>query len=392
MQNQKDFLVKTINSKKIVWFKCSNKYIQMEKPAFMVFNKLQEGESISSITNWASEMYGIPISAAHRFAKEIQHAINTNRKPADSETPETIETFSENKPESIYSKKYYHFGSTDFCFHYSNAQLERMIHPLLTYQEVKNPVEVRHLFQLVQQKDTFFIKIDGKIIGHWNCRDEHLIKGKVFMELLNKGYKKDDKDWMVVMHASALCDGQNSILFQGKSGSGKSTLAAILMAGGYQLVADDFVPIEVLSGEAFHLPVALSIKKKALSHLSSLFPEFLKAKESNYPDHNKTDCYLSPHSPTEIVRPSFPVRAIVFVRFNNDVEFQMNEISPSKAFQIIVTESWLSPIYENVEHFLDWFASMPFYELVYSNNNKMVAAVKKLFLLSSTQHPKFISE
>ncbi|MFC2132918.1 hypothetical protein ACFLRG_03870 [Bacteroidota bacterium] len=45
----------------------------------------------------------------------------------------------------------------------------------------------------------------------------------------------------------------------------------------------------------------------------------------------------------------------------------------------MITESWLSPRYENAERFLDWAISMPYYQLKYSDNQQMIAAITNLF-------------
>ena len=62
---------------------------------------------------------------------------------------------------------------------------------------------------------------------------------------------------------------------------------------------------------------------------------------------------------------------------NSDLKF--DEIAKIEAFKQLVPDSWLSPIKENSQIFLDWFASLNCYQITYSENKKMIATVAKIF-------------
>jgi len=57
----------------------------------------------------------------------------------------------------------------------------------------------------------------------------------------------------------------------------------------------------------------------------------------------------------------------------------IKKIDNIAAFEQLVPDSWLSPIPENATTFLDWFANLPCYQLTYSNNQKMIDTVSKIF-------------
>ena len=57
----------------------------------------------------------------------------------------------------------------------------------------------------------------------------------------------------------------------------------------------------------------------------------------------------------------------------------MEQLPKDVAFQKLVPDSWISPLPENASRFLDWFTEMPCYQLTYSDNEKMVKTVEKLF-------------
>ena len=108
-------------------------------------------------------------------------------------------------------------------------------------------------------------------IGHWNKRDTHLFEGKLSMQLLIDIYKKPETDWMGVFHASAISNGKESILLLGDSGNGKSTSLALLIANGFNCLADDFVPIDK-NKNIYTYPAAISVKKNSVPTLIPFYP------------------------------------------------------------------------------------------------------------------------
>ena len=184
---------------------------------------------------------------------------------------------------------------------------------------------------------------------------------------------------MGVFHASVISSQNKSILFLGDSGSGKSTACAILMAAGFNLVADDFVPVDALTGCAYPFPAALSVKKSALDPLLRFFPDLAHADEFAYPAMDKTVRYLPPELQSAGPAGGYLCRALVFVSYKEQSGMVLEKLSKDIAFQKLVPDSWISPVKENAERFLDWFLSLPCYRLTYSDHEKMVAEIQKLF-------------
>ncbi len=352
----------------------------MEEPAYEVFNQLEKAVPADVIAKWCSQTYGLTIPESHKFVVEIQHFINSNTKPAKLEKPLT-HLGADQIPAGgkIFSIKYYHFAGSDFCFQFSHQKIERMIHPLVAHLQVKHTGLACHQFQLFRLVDSLYLRTNEKLIGQCSLSEEHFFKGKVYLELLNKAYQKEEKDWMAVMHGSAISDGKHSIIFTGDSGKGKSTILAVLLANGFKFMADDFVPVEAVTGAAYQFPTAISVKKGAVEILQAVFPELLEAEEFYFQEFDKTVRYLSPHFSREFSPQSLPVKAIVFVNFEPGAELEISRKPKTEAIQNLITESWLSPRYENAERFLDWAVSMPYFQLKYSDNQQMIAAITKLF-------------
>ena len=199
------------------------------------------------------------------------------------------------------------------------------------------------------------------------------------MELVNRIYRKKETDWMGVFHASAISFQNRSIMFAGDSGSGKSTICALLMAAGFNLVADDFVPVEGLSRRVYPFPAALSVKKSALTTLQQLFPGLAQADEFSYPAVDKTVRYLSPEVQSGNIQAEYLCKALVFVRYKEFSGMTLEKLPNDIAFQKLVPDSWISPLEENAVRFLDWFLDLPCYHLTYSDTKEMIIAIRKIF-------------
>lgn len=377
MNTNKDFIIRTIGTQKTVWFKNSNRYVQMKDSAFAIFDQLQKGESYDAVVGFLVSNYKLPIAEARRFINEIQEFINEEFSKKRNSLTEEIHPQAVIPPK-VYSEITYQFENKKFLFKYGDETTEQIIHPIFAHLKVISRASPDNHLDLFTAYNKLHLVSDGAFIGQWDNHDDHLFKGKVFMELLNKGHSKQEKDWMTVLHASAVGNGKNSLLFAGDSGSGKSTLSAILMANGFNILADDFVPIIASSAEVMQFPAAISIKKQAFKVISSIYPELLKAKEFHYKKLNKTVRYLPVQKSEHKVLSCLPVKALVFVRYKHQSGIQLNKIPREQAFRRLVPDSWVSPLAENAERFLDWFASLACYELIYSDNDKVVSTIKTL--------------
>ena len=372
-----DYLVKEVEGKRWLWFKNTNNYLQLEEGVFQVFEQLQKGKSIEEVEIWCENNFQLSEDDAKDAVEDIRsltaEQMNGDPKPhddgsLDSEIP---------VPNHFFSSKTYRFNGIYFSFSYGDAKIETMFHPLFAHLEANEAKVNSHDLKLFFSDDVYILNLDGQFIGSWMKKEDHVFKGQVFMALLNHAYAKSEKDWLGVLHASAVGDDESSVLFLGDSGNGKSTASAIVLASGLSLVADDFVPIDT-RGQVLAFPAAISVKKQALEFLSKRFPELLNAKEYELKAMNKTVRYLAPKIITN--KPSRKVKALVFIQFTKEVDFELTEMDKHKAFQHLVVDAWLSPEEENARFFLDWIADLPSYRLRYSNNEKMIAAVNKLLV------------
>ncbi|MFN3619238.1 HprK-related kinase A [Sphingorhabdus sp.] len=68
----------------------------------------------------------------------------------------------------------------------------------------------------------------------------------------------------LLLHASAVEKDGRALIMTGESGSGKSTLSAILGHAGWRFMGDEFVLLDLVTGEAVPFPRLISLKNEAI--------------------------------------------------------------------------------------------------------------------------------
>lgn len=368
------YLVKDLGQIKWLWFDKTNTYLQMDNGIYQVFEKISKKESAEDIISWCVQTFNLSKIEAQDAVNEILKLIENQEDYQKNEKTIATENVILTKKD-YYGSKYYSFHSSVFSFHFGDANIENIFHPLFAHLEIASSEKTDKDFFLIFQRGNYLLKVQDKIVGIWPKDEEHLFKGRVFMEFLNYVYSKNEKEWLGVLHASAIGNEENCVLFLGDSGSGKSTASAIAMASGLSLIADDFVPVDI-NGKVLTFPAAISVKKKALSYLSVGFPELLKAKEYELKFMNKTVRYLSPKTLTNNLPKA--IKALIFIKYTKEVEFSIEKLDINLAFQYLVVDAWLSPEEENARFFMDWISQLPAYRLYYSNNEKMLESVNNI--------------
>ena len=369
----KQIITKKLEDKEIVWFQEANRYLLVEQTAANIITDLYYKEDPKSIATKLNNKIDIPIDVALEFIQKIKN---------DIVIPNTIghkveETnLSYKIPEKFSFEKFYLINSKMFKVFFSNEFELSLIHPKIAHLEVKQHSIIDFTFQVFNYSKKTFLILDSKLIGSWSVEDIHYFQGKFSMKIIECIYEKEEKDWMGVFHASALNYNKNTLLILGDSGNGKSTSLALLQAQGFQCIADDFVPIDV-SKKIHTFPAGISIKKNSLPVLLDYYPELKNSAEYHYSRLNKTVRYLPPKNIN--YHEKNLCKALVFIKYDSKTDFEISKISSLEAFEKLVPDSWISPIPKNATTFLEWFEKLPCYQLTYSNNKKMYAAVKDIF-------------
>lgn len=366
----------SLKEKKILWLSDVNKYLLVIPPNDKIIELLFTGKNEKSIVKYCVDKLSFSSSEAIQTIEVIKR--NLNNIASDNSTGSVLNQQDIALP-SFKCKKYYRINQIVFFIEYETPEIEYLVHPKFAHLEIPKNVEAKHHFQLFFFNSEIVLFVNGKTIGSWKKELEHFMTGKVSMEILQKIYGNEENDWMAVFHAAGISNGKESILFLGDSGNGKSTLSAILLASGYDVLADDFLPIESKTLEICSFPAAISVKKQAIDLLTPNFPELKNANEYSYPLFNKKVRYLSNPKSTAGEPKKVPCKALVFVKYEAGSKIKFKPLAQEIAFQKLVPDSWISPKKKNALQFLNWFKKLPTYELSYSDNDAMIKTIKNIF-------------
>lgn len=73
----------------------------------------------------------------------------------------------------------------------------------------------------------------------------------------------------LLLHASAVEKDGKALIMTGESGSGKSTLSALLGNRGWRFMGDEFVLLDLVTGEAVPFPRLISLKNSAIGAMQA---------------------------------------------------------------------------------------------------------------------------
>ena len=368
-------LYKVIEDKTITWFENTNEYVVLENTTADILKRLSKGISVEIIANALSKKIEVPLEKAEDFIinlkKNLYEPNNNAKKTAINDDREI------KKPVSYQFVTFYKINEVTFKISYFTEKEKSLIHPKFDHLVIDAAESFDNEFEVFIDNNFIFLYVDKDYIGSWNHIDVHYFQGKFSMELIQKIHQKKEEEWLGVFHASAISNGEKSMLFLGDSGNGKSTSLALLQANGFTCLADDFVPMDAKKQEVYSFPASISIKQNSLKTLMPIYPELATSTEYNFTRLNKVVRYLKPNNANFFAH--LPCNDLVFIKYEKDAKLTCKKISKIDAFQQLIPDSWLSPKKENAQIFLDWFGGLNCYQLTYSNNEEMIKTVSNIF-------------
>ena len=377
MKYTEPYEINSLATKSIAWFRTSNTYVLLHPQTVDLIHQINKGLSRRALLLWSATHLNLSSSQASKLMVSVIDLLEQLSQPKNTQA---LAHSIVQSPKEFKTVRYYQLNTKIIKASFQTEALEFLIHPKLAHISVA-PTQENHHFEVYHDKQHIFLKVDGQFIEQWPASEVHYFQGKFSMKMIEQLYELDESEWMGVFHATAMSNGTSTLLFAGDSGSGKSTLAALLLAKGYQLWADDFVPVSVTPPLTYHFPAAISIKEKAVPILKSLFPDLEKAHLFHLKELNKHVRYLPAPELAKGTTPSLPCKAIVFIKYKASATHQLEKMTQEDAFQRLIPDSWLSPEPENAHQFMQWFAQMPCYQLTYSDTELMYQTVHELFNL-----------
>ncbi len=354
----------------IVWLKKSNKYLVLNTNTLGLIKKKSSLSSKDFLT-LITESLHVDVSIANKINKDISELL---LETEELDLKQNIKLSDPIKPCQLIN--YYSFNNTIIKVGFDSEETKSLIHQKYRHLAINHVNSYDVEYAIFNSGDTLFIYKNNQIVGSWDSTQLHEFQGKFSMELICSFYNKTEHDWMGVFHASTISKNNRSIMFTGDSGNGKSTLVSILMANGYNVIADDFSPVLRTDFKTYCFPSAISIKEKSYNLIEQLYPE-LKSFNEYYINELKGNVkYLPPISKETSANCS----SVIWVKYAEGTESSLKKVSIQDALKKILPDAWISNKEVNANAFLKWIEKTTFYELNYSDNNQLIDIINSCFL------------
>jgi hypothetical protein len=353
----------------IVWLKESNKYIVLNSTILALIKKKSSFSSKDFLT-LITESLNVTSSVAKRINKDISELLTETKKvqlKTSTKHPDIV------KPCKLI--QYYSFNNIIIKVGFDTEETKSLIHQKYSHLVIDKGNIYDVEYKIFNSDNTLFILKNNQLVGSWDSDQLHEFQGKFSMELMCSFYNKTEHDWMGVFHASTISKNNHSIMFTGDSGNGKSTLVSILMANGYNVIADDFSPVLRSDLKTYCFPSAISVKEKSFDLIEQLHPKLKSSNEYYINELKGTVKYLPPKSKETSANCS----SVVWVQYSETTENSMKKISTQEALKKFLSDAWISNKEVNAKAFLKWIKKTAFYELNYADNAKLISIINNYF-------------
>jgi len=358
----------------ILWFDYSNKYIVVNKDVMSLLNMYLESSNESDFLKRTNKQAQYSQLKSKEYYIELSEllqecSITTEKKP---------KTCLEFIPLQKKITVYYKINDFVIQINYSSENVKALIHPQFAHFQNEEKSEITIEFDVYLKNNELILYKQNTFCSSFPKENYHLLQGKFAIEILCLLTNKHENDWLGTFHASTIGNTKESIMLIGESGKGKSTLSAILMANGFDLIADDFTPVLAESQNVYRYPSAISIKQGSYNVLKTIIPE-IKDLPINNSNGIKGNIRYIPSTIKFNPHKEYPCHKIICVNYQENSQTELTEISIDNVLNILIPDSWISPEPKNVECFLTWLETCTFHKLTYSDADEVVQKFKTIF-------------
>ena len=229
---------------------------------------------------------------------------------------------------------------------------------------------------VVADGDGFAIVRDGAVVERAAARAglAPQIKSAAIVAALNaQGFR-------LFLHAAMLRLGDAAVLLPAAPGSGKTCLSAALARAGFAYHSDEVTLLEGSALRARGVPVALTVKEPAWPVLRSRYPEI-----DRLTVHHRIDGKVCKYLPPPVDRGdpdldrSWPVRALVFPRFDPAAKTGLEPLGRLEALQRLLAECLAIPAGLDarlVEDLAQWIEGVEAFALPFSDLDSAIDAIR----------------
>ncbi|MFT7049615.1 MAG: hypothetical protein ACJAZK_000202 [Psychroserpens sp.] len=366
--------VRHINDTFLLWFKASNRYVIVSNSIWRLI-----GIYIKQDTrNLFVDQLKISLQLEDSKCQDLFDEISSFLIDSNAHTQKKTEPLNRIIIPKVNCVTCYKFNTTVIQVNFETPLIQSIIHPQIAHHQTPVISTNFREFHIFKNQNHLYLFRNNTYIDHYKTTDLHLLQGRFALELTNTIHKTIIDNWVATFHASTIANGKESIMIIGDSGNGKSTLSALLMASGFDVLADDFTPMyEDMS--LYRYPSAISIKKGAFSLLESKIPGFNSLKTHTNGPKKVNLKYVPQNQSSDHKTSNFQCKTIVYVKFDENKRSELIPISVENILQTLIPDSWISPNEKHALKFMNWLSEITCYELSYSNNDFAIRKFNELF-------------
>lgn len=360
-----------INESIILWFKGSNKYLVLDTKTNALIDCFLESKDYNSFHKIINTRDTFSKEVSRVFFSEIETLLTSVHTTEAIEESELFKnSISVLDLDKTYIAIFYNFNDKIIKVCYESSIEQGLIHPQFSYLEIEEPEsKPDSVFYINSINNRLNLFKNNSLLGSYKKTDYHLLQGKFAIELSFELTQTTESDWLATFHASAISNNSEAIMLIGESGKGKSTLSTILMDHGYNLISDDFTPMLSKSQHIYPYPSAISIKKNAFDLIDSLSE---RIQYNTFQSPNSRKGVLKYVTPINFVKTPLPCSKIVLVNYEKDSEVSLDTLKIEEALNVLIPDSWISPLPEHAKRFMNWLDSCHFYKLTYCDTEAAI--------------------
>lgn len=364
------YLVKKLDNAHVVWFEASNQWVKFDEPQWLIFSFYVKGTELNEAANKFAKKYSTSQSEAAQLVGSFYKSLGKLFNPDFSIPDFCVDSnFVKSYQPLRTRKRYYSFKNKAFSIVYGSPSLEKYIHlPIKNLETEEGPTGQK--FEVFVHNSKYVLKVGEQNAKFFAAQDSGQLKRLLYIEMANFFYEKNASDWLAFIHGSAVLKNDEVLILTSEGGSGKSTMAGLLLKHGFELFSDDFIPVDSASPKVFPFPASLCVKNDAISMLKEQGFTLFEPAKSNL-------AYVVQHRGSEPTKPCKKLK-VVFIKYNSNVDFQLNPISTLEALYHFFQEGWVGNDLKRARKFISWFSKLEFYRLEFSNNGKAIHALTDL--------------
>lgn len=290
------------------------------------------------------------------------------------------ETFPEPRSgvHSFAAQRRYRMLDTVFRLRFSDAALVACAQLAFAHLAVDEQCPFDVSLDVQQDAAGYFLRLDERPIA-W-CKTRQELTPLLHGQLVADAYER--AECLIALHAAAVSNGDECLVFPALSGSGKSTLTAALLAAGFKYCTDELVLVQAHTHRVQTIAAGIGIKPGSWEVLRAFHPRI-----SELDTHLRLDGqsvrYLLPEKQQLFADGArhHPVRALVFPVYRAGADARLQPVTPADAL-CRLTEAGTDVNGEldssRVAQLVDWIAGVDSYELLYSDLDEAITHVRRL--------------